>query len=127
MTATDGRRCMTRQQLIADQERLAAPASGATGSVHSPSSSAARRRCCLQGSGQCAAGTIRRRPDAEQGAVAQYSLRVGSAQTLAADGASIAELQQAGGWKSPTTPGIYVRNEQAARGPVARRRYKVGS
>ena len=43
-----------------------------------------------------------------------HSLRSGSAQTLAADGASIAELQQAGGWKSPSTPGIYVRNEAAS-------------
>ena len=44
-----------------------------------------------------------------------------------ADGASVAELQQAGGWKSPTTPGVYIRREAAARGPVARRRYKVGA
>ena len=60
------------------------------------------------------------------GRVSGHSLRVGSARSLAADGASIAELQQAGGWKSPTTPGIYVRREAAAQGPVARRRYKVG-
>jgi len=65
--------------------------------------------------------------DAVTGRVSGHSLRVGSAQTLAADGASIAELQQAGGWKSPSTPGTYVRNEAAARGPVARRRYKVGT
>ena len=61
------------------------------------------------------------------GRIGGHSLRVGSAQALAADGASIAELQQAGGWKAPSTPGLYVRNELAARGPVARRRYKVGT
>ena len=55
-----------------------------------------------------------------------HSLRVGSARELAADGASLVELQQAGGWRSPTTPAVYVRRESATRGPVARRRYRVG-
>ena len=45
---------------------------------------------------------------------------------LAADGASLVELQQAGGWRSPTTPAVYVRRESATRGPVARWRYGVG-
>ena len=40
--------------------------------------------------------------------------------------ASLAELQQAGGWRSPATPEVYIRREAAARGPVARRRYQVG-
>ena len=44
-----------------------------------------------------------------------------------AAGASIAELQQAGGWRSPATPAIYIRREAAARGPVARRRYQAQS
>ena len=35
-----------------------------------------------------------------------HSLRVGSARELAAAGASVAELQQAGGWRSPTTPEV---------------------
>ena len=61
------------------------------------------------------------------GRIGGHSLRVGSDRDLAADGASVAELQQAGGWKSPTTPGVYIRREAAARGPVARRRYKVGA
>ena len=65
--------------------------------------------------------------DGIAGRIGGHSLRVGSARELAADGASIAELQQAGGWKSPTTPGVYIRREAAARGPVARRRYKVGA
>ena len=73
---------------------------------------------------------VRRRAaavDGIAGRIGGHSLRVGSARSLAADGASVAELQQAGGWKSPTTPGVYIRREAAARGPVARRRYKVGA
>ena len=65
--------------------------------------------------------------DGIAGRIGGHSLRVGSARDLAADGASVAELQQAGGWKSPSTPGIYIRRESAARGPMARRRYKVGA
>ena len=60
------------------------------------------------------------------GRIGGHSLRVGSARELAADGASLVELQQAGGWRSPTTPAVYVRRESATRGPVARRRYGVG-
>ena len=66
-------------------------------------------------------------PDGIAGRVAGHSFRVGSTRSLAADGASVAELQQAGGWKSPTTPGVYIRREAAARGPVAPRRYTVGT
>ena len=61
------------------------------------------------------------------GRLGGHSLRVGSARELAAAGASVAELQQAGGWRSPATPEIYIRREAAARGPVARRRYQVGA
>ena len=43
------------------------------------------------------------------GRIGGHSLRVGSARELAADGASLVELQQAGGWRSPTTPAVYVR------------------
>ena len=60
------------------------------------------------------------------GRVGGHSLRVGSARELAAAGASLAELQQAGGWRSPASPEVYIRREAAARGPVARRRYQVG-
>ena len=60
------------------------------------------------------------------GRVGGHSLRVGSARELAASGASLAELQQAGGWRSPASPEVYIRREAAARGPVARRRYQVG-
>ena len=60
------------------------------------------------------------------GRIGGHSFRVGSARELAAAGASVAELQQAGGWRSPATPEVYIRREAAARGPVARRRYRVG-
>ena len=45
-----------------------------------------------------------------KGVVAQ-SLRAGGARSLAMDGASIAEIQQAGGWRSPTMPMRYARSE----------------
>ena len=64
--------------------------------------------------------------DGITGRIGGHSLRIGSARELAADGASLVELQQAGGWRSPTTPAVYVRRESATRGPVARRRYGVG-
>ena len=53
------------------------------------------------------------------GRVGGHSFRVGSARELAAAGASVAELQQAGGGRSPDTPEVYIRLK-AARGPVAR-------
>lgn len=64
--------------------------------------------------------------DGIAGRIGGHSLRVGSARELAADGASLVELQQAGGWRSPTTPAVYVKRESATRGPMARRRYGVG-
>ena len=58
-----------------------------------------------------------------EGAVSGHSLRVGGAQSLAAGGASIAEMQTAGQWTSPQMPGHYARGQLAARGAVARIRY----
>ena len=58
-----------------------------------------------------------------EGAVSGHSLRVGGAQSLAAAGASIAEMQTAGRWTSPQMPGHYARGQLAARGAVARIRY----
>ena len=58
--------------------------------------------------------------DGITGRIGGHSLRVGSARELAADGASLVELQQAGGWRSPTTPAVYVRRESATRGPAIR-------
>ena len=60
------------------------------------------------------------------GRVSGHSLRVGSAQSLAAAGVGLVELQEAGDWKSPNMPGYYARNQLAARGAVARLRYGVG-
>ena len=53
-------------------------------------------------------------------------VRVGGAQSLAAGGASIVEMQTAGRWQSPTMPGHYARGQLAARGAVARVRYGRG-
>ena len=58
-----------------------------------------------------------------QGSFSGHSLRVGSAQSLAAGGASLVEMQTAGRWQSPAMPGHYARGEFAARGAVARLRY----
>ena len=48
-----------------------------------------------------------------------HSLRVGAAQSLAAAGASLVEMQTTGWWMSPTMPGRYTRGHSAARGAVA--------
>ena len=55
-----------------------------------------------------------------------HSLRVGSAQSLAADGASLVEMQIEGRWIDSRMPAHYARNELAQRGAVARRRYGLG-
>ncbi|MDE2654943.1 MAG: tyrosine-type recombinase/integrase [Gemmatimonadota bacterium] len=57
------------------------------------------------------------------GRVSGHSLRVGAAQSLAAAGAGLVELQQAGRWGSPSMPGHYARGQLAARGAVARLRH----
>ena len=48
------------------------------------------------------------------GRVSGHSLQVGSAQSLAAAGASVVEMQQAGRWKSPSMPGQYARKQMGA-------------
>ncbi len=58
-----------------------------------------------------------------EGSVSGHSLRVGGAQSLAAGGASLAEMQTAGRWQSPAMPGHYARGQLTARGAVARIRY----
>ena len=57
------------------------------------------------------------------GRVSGHSLRIGAAQSLAAAGAGLVELQQAGRWGSPAMPGHYARGQLAARGAVARLRH----
>ena len=57
------------------------------------------------------------------GKVSGHSLRVGGAQSLAAGGASLPEMQTAGRWDSPQMPGHYARGQLAAKGAVARIKY----
>ena len=61
-----------------------------------------------------------------EGRVSGHSLRIGAAQSLAAAGAGLVELQQAGRWDSPAMPGHYARGQLAARGAVARLRHRKG-
>lgn len=49
-----------------------------------------------------------------------HSARVGMAQDLAADGAALPELMQAGRWKSSAMPALYTRSQAAGRGAVAK-------
>ena len=75
-----------------------------------------------------AARDIIRRRAAEagiEGRISGHSLRVGSAQSLAAAGAGLVEMQTAGRWQSPAMPARYARNQLAARGAVARLRHGV--
>lgn len=52
--------------------------------------------------------------------VSGHSCRVGMAQDLVAAGATLAELMQAGRWKSPAMPARYAENQLAGQGAVAR-------
>ena len=61
--------------------------------------------------------------DSLSGRVSGHSLRVGAAQSLAAAGASIADMQAAGRWKSQAMPGYYSRGQLATLNAVARLRY----
>ena len=61
-----------------------------------------------------------------EGRVSGHSLRVGAAQSLAAAGASVVEMQVAGRWESVTMPGRYASGQLAARGAVAKFRYGRG-
>ena len=58
-----------------------------------------------------------------QGRVSGHSLRVGGAQSLASAGASLAEMQAAGRWRSPVMPGRYAQGEPAKHEAVKRLRY----
>ena len=62
-----------------------------------------------------------------EGRVSGHSLRIGAAQSLAAAGAGLVELQQAGRWDSPSMPGHYARGQLAARGAVAWLRHGKGA
>ena len=58
-----------------------------------------------------------------EGRVSGHSLRVGAAQSLAAAGAGLVEMQTAGRWQSPAMPAAYAKGQLAARGAVARLRH----
>ena len=55
-----------------------------------------------------------------QPGISGHSARVGMAQDLAADGASLPELMQAGRWKSSSMPARYTRSQAAGRGAIAK-------
>ncbi len=73
-------------------------------------------------SGSAVRAIIQRRARAAgaTGRVSGHSLRVGSAQSLVAAGASTAELMQAGRWTDAAIATRYAANELAGRGAVAR-------
>ena len=54
------------------------------------------------------------------GGYSGHSPRVGMAQDLAASGAELPALMEAGRWESPTMPARYTRSQAAERGAVAR-------
>ena len=57
------------------------------------------------------------------GRISGHSLRVGGAESLAAAGAGLVQMQQAGRWSSPQMPAHYARGELASRGAIARLRH----
>ena len=61
-----------------------------------------------------------------EGQISGHSLRAGSAVSLSQSGASIAEMMDAGRWKSKDMPGHYARIQEAEKGAVARYRYGKG-
>ena len=58
-----------------------------------------------------------------RGRISGHSLRVGGAQSLAAGGATLVEMQLTGRWTSPTMPAHYARGQLAGRGAMARIKY----
>ena len=57
-----------------------------------------------------------------EGMISSHSLRIGSAVSLAREGASLVAMQNAGRWKSPNMPAHYAEAEFASRGAVAKYR-----
>lgn len=58
--------------------------------------------------------------------VSGHSLRVGAAQSMAASGATLVDMQIAGRWQSPQMPALYSRHQLAGSNAVARIRYGCG-
>ena len=59
-----------------------------------------------------------------EGWISGHSLRVGAAESLAENGATLVDMQMAGRWKDPSMPAHYARSQIAGRGAVARLRDK---
>jgi len=55
----------------------------------------------------------------DDGGISGHSCRVGAAQDLLAEGFSLAEIMEAGRWKSERMPARYTENQAAARGGMA--------
>jgi integrase len=51
--------------------------------------------------------------------IAGHSTRIGATHALAANGASLLQVQQAGGWDSPQMPALYLRQQAAREGAMA--------
>lgn len=60
-----------------------------------------------------------------KGRFSGHSFRVGTAQSLAQERATLAQLQSVGRWKSARMPASYCRNELAGRSAVAQLLYRV--
>lgn len=58
--------------------------------------------------------------------VSGHSLRVGAAQSMAASGATLVDMQVAGRWQSPQMPALYAKHQLAGSNAVARIRYGCG-
>ena len=62
-----------------------------------------------------------------EGFISGHSLRVGSAVSLARNGASLVQMQNAGRWKDSKMPAHYTESEQAEQGAIAQIRNKKGA
>lgn len=60
------------------------------------------------------------------GRVSVHSCRTGSCQDMVAAGIELLEIQQAGGWASPTMPALYNRKQAAAIGGAAKLAFEQG-
>jgi integrase len=60
------------------------------------------------------------------GRVSGHSCRTGSCQDMVAAGIELLEIQQAGGWASPTMPALYNRKQAAAIGGAAKLAFEQG-
>ena len=61
-----------------------------------------------------------------KGFISSHSLRVGSAVSLARNGASLVQMQNAGRWKDSKMPAHYTESEQAEQGAIAQLRNNKG-